>query len=149
MVVVFISDTDSVSSYEEVIRLAGQPLVKAERILPEYSQACIDREVDFPTGLQLSNGIGLAMPHGHADLVKEDSISILRLKEPVEFGLMEDKSKKVSVSLVFHLALSSGQEHLQVLRKVIRLFQNENFITQCLTDDVDAVASLVEKELSN
>ena len=55
----------------------------------------------------LANGDGIAIPHGNSDLVNKDSISVVRIKNTVEFGRMEDKDLKVGCSLVFNLALAS------------------------------------------
>lgn len=79
----------------------------------------------------LANGDGIAIPHGNSDLVNKDSISVVRIKNTVEFGRMEDKDLKVGCSLVFNLALASGNQHIGILRKLIGLFQDEEFVDTC------------------
>lgn len=126
-----VKNVTSVATYQDAIRSTGHVLIDAEYVKPEYVEACINRESDFPTGLQLPDGIGVAIPHGDAELVKESSLSVLRIDAPVLFGLMEDREQKIPVSLVFHLALSSGGDHIKMLRKLMRFLQDDDFMTQC------------------
>ncbi|KAA9310390.1 PTS sugar transporter subunit IIA [Streptococcus anginosus] len=150
MVYVVVNDADeTVKDYQSAIRFAGEALLKVNNIKSDYIQACIDREVDFPTGLSLASGQGVAMPHGNSDFVTEDSVSVVRLSEPVVFGLMEDKNQKVGVTLVFNLALSSGKQHMAVLRKVIALFQDDVFIKKCQKNSVEEVASNIKAKLDS
>lgn len=146
---IIVSDaTSEVRSYKDAIRLAGSKLVETNAIDFAYIDACIERETDFPTGLFLVNGEGIAMPHGNSDLVKIDSISVVRTSEGVEFGRMEDKDQKVICSLVFNLALASGQHHLSILRKLIGLFQNEAFVQTCQTANKDEVQQFIADQLA-
>ncbi|WP_273933010.1 PTS sugar transporter subunit IIA [Lacticaseibacillus paracasei] len=117
-----------INSYQEAITAAGRPMLEAEAIKSGFSQACIDREVDYPTGLKLKGNIGVAIPHGNSKLVNESSISFVRLVRPIEFGLMEDASQSVSVQFVFNLALSAGSQHLKALQKLMKLFQEPDFL---------------------
>ena len=66
---------DTITTYQEAIRTAGEKLVEKGNIDAKYIDACIEREIDFPTGLLLANGDGIAIPHGNSDLVNKDSIS--------------------------------------------------------------------------
>lgn len=138
----------SVNTYEAVIRLAGQSLVDGGNIDSKYIEACIAREVDFPTGLQLADGQGIAMPHGDSDFVKKDSLSVVRTKKDVLFGRMEDKDQKVACRLVFNLALASGQQHITVLRKLIGLFQDEAFIAACQSLSDEETADYIKMRLA-
>lgn len=141
---IIVSDaSNDIQTYQDAINLAGQKLVEQNIIDPKYITACLERELDFPTGLQLTNGEGVAMPHGNSDLVKTDGISVIRTKNKVSFGRMEDKDQKVECSLVFNLALSSGQQHIGVLRKMVRLFQDEAFIQTCQSGNNKDVESYI------
>lgn len=142
------SAEDSINTYEGVIRLAGQALVDAGNIDPKYIDACIAREVDFPTGLQLADGQGIAMPHGDSDFVEKDSLSVVRTANDIAFGRMEDKDQQVACRLIFNLALASGQQHITVLRKLIGLFQDEAFIASCQTLPDEEAAAYITKCLA-
>lgn len=146
---IIVSDaSDNVETYQDAINLAGQKLVEQNIINPEYITACIEREIDFPTGLQLLSGEGVAMPHGNSDLVKTDGISIVRAKNKISFGRMEDRDQKVACSLVFNLALSSGQQHIGVLRKMVGLFQDDAFIQTCQSEYSQDVEVYIAEKLA-
>ncbi|WP_431088766.1 PTS sugar transporter subunit IIA [Paenibacillus sp. 8b26] len=139
---------ENVKTYSDAIRFTGKFLVENEDIDPKYIDACIDREKDFPTGLLFANDVGIAIPHGSSDFVKKDSISVLRAVNNIEFGKMEDKSEKVDCKLLFHLALSSGKQHIRVLRKLVGLFQDEEFIASCQTFEVEETEKYIAKRLA-
>lgn len=145
---VYINDVQNVHSYQEAIKKAGEALVSSNAVTSKFSQACIDREADFPTGLLLPSGRGVAIPHGDSSLVKKSSISILRLDNMVDFGLMEDNSKTVSVNLLFNLALESGGEHINILRKIMSLFQDESFLDEFTLTDLKNAKKIFEERLS-
>lgn len=146
---IFVTDASSdAMTYQDAIRLTGEKLVEEGLIDPAYIDACIDRETDFPTGLLLASGEGVAMPHGNSDLVIADSLSVARLPSGVAFGRTEDKDQKVECSLVFNLGLSSGQQHLSILRKLIGLFQNEDFIKNCQTGETEKVQRFIKEQLA-
>lgn len=96
----------------------------------------------------LANGDGIAIPHGNSDLVNKDSISVVRIKNTVEFGRMEDKDLKVGCSLVFNLALASGNQHIGILRKLIGLFQDEEFVDTCKNEETDTVQKYLLTKLA-
>lgn len=146
---IFVNDAaNDVKNYQEAIQLSGGKLAEAGMIDPQYIDACIDRETDFPTGLLLADGEGIAMPHGNSDLVKKDSLSVVRAEDPIEFGRMEDKDQKVNCSLIFNLALASGQQHLSILRKLIGLFQDEAFVKTRQTASKEEVQSFIANQLA-
>lgn len=139
--------TEDISTYQDAISLAGMILFENKCIKQDYIDACIDREVLYPTGLSLGNGIGVAIPHGDSDLVLDNSISVLRLSKPVSFGLMEDNKQQVSCDLIFNLALTTGNTHIEMLRKIMGLLQDDNFIDMCLNEKIDDVKKYIESKL--
>lgn len=146
---ILVSDApDTVTTYQEGIEEAGGKLVEKGNIDSAYIEACIDRELNFPTGLLLANGEGIAIPHGNSDLVKKNSISVVRLQKAVEFGRMEDKDLKVPCSLIFNLALASGEQHISVLRKLIGQFQDEEFVRTCQNGEKQAVKEYINEKLA-
>ena len=123
---------DTITTYQEAIRTAGEKLVEKGNIDAKYI------------------GDGIAIPHGNSDLVNKDSISVVRIKNTVEFGRMEDKDLKVGCSLVFNLALAlaSGNQHIGILRKLIGLFQDEEFVDTCKNEETDTVQKYLLTKLA-
>ncbi len=143
IVVVANEAPENVKDYAAAINFAGQKLIEKDVITPEYITACIERETDFPTGLELPYEDNVAMPHGNSAFVKKNGVSFVRAKNRIVFGSMEDKNEKVECSFIFNLALSSGEEHLNVLKKLIRLFQNEDFIKLCREETIDNIRGYI------
>ena len=146
---IIVSDAPStIATYQEAIRAAGEKLVENENIDPAYIDACINREVDFPTGLLLANEEGIAIPHGRSDLVKKSGISVIRVKNAIDFGTMEDKDQKVACSLIFNLALASGDQQINILRKLTGLFQEDEFLKNIKTMETKGVQKYIIKKLA-
>lgn len=137
----------NVNTNIEAIELAGNELLKEVKVLSGFISACTEREQSFPTALALPSGYAIAIPHGESKYVIEDSISFVRLISPVAFHLMDDPSKVMNCSLVFNLALSNGETHLQILRLLMKLFQNDEFIHECMTSDISLLPDYLKSQL--
>ena len=122
------SNNDIIPDYQKAIKIAGKPLLAENLITNEFTKACIEREKDFPTGLQVNSDLGIAIPHGNQNFVNTSCVSFVRFSHPVKFGRMDDKSKDVKCSFIFNLALAKGDEHLTMLRTLMKLFQNKDFL---------------------
>lgn len=122
---------EGIVTYQDAINASGSYLLEKDYIQIEYIAACINREKSYPTGLLMSNGIGIAIPHANYQLVKINSISIVRSINGVTFGEMEDSSSKVSCQLIFNLALATSDQHLSILKRLFTLFQDESFLNKC------------------
>ncbi|UFJ41772.1 PTS sugar transporter subunit IIA [Brevibacillus humidisoli] len=73
------------NSAEEAIRLAGDLLVKAGKVAPEYVEAMVKGYQDIGPYIVLAPGI--AIPHARPEHgVKEQCVSLIRLNQPVAFG---------------------------------------------------------------
>ena len=129
----------------DAIYMAGTVLKEHQCVDERFIHACLKRETKYPTGLALGAGKAIAMPHGGADFIQQDGVSVLRTKAPIAFGRMEDATQTVPVQLVFNLAISSGKNHLVMLRRLMQLFQNETFLKECMTLRPEKAAAYVGK----
>lgn len=112
-----------------------------------YKQAVIEREKIFPTGLQGSE-IGIAIPHTDAIHVNQQSISVAVLNQPVEFIHMGSEDQKVSVKIVFMLAIEKADSQLEMLQKLINLIQQEEVLQQIIKSEPrKEVLDLLRKKL--
>ncbi|MDQ0204391.1 PTS sugar transporter subunit IIA [Pectinatus haikarae] len=117
------------------IKILGDELVKAGYILPAYIKTVSKREIDFPTGIALRSS-GVAIPHAAPENnVLKDGIAVLRLKKPVIFHSMEDSEDKLSVSIIFMLALREANGHISMLQKLFRIFQQNDLMQKLLIAD--------------
>lgn len=122
-----------VQSDKDAIHRLGKVLEESGYINDKYIDAVLAREVEFPTGLQLSQQ-GIAIPHATPEgNVAENGIAVCRLTEPVYFHSMEDADDTVPVSMIFMLALKDANEHIDMLQKLFTMFQQEEQVEKLLT----------------
>lgn len=113
-----------VDSYKEVIHQLGALLFENGYVKDSFIQAVLDREEIFPTGLEVSSGGGVAIPHADAEHVKESALGVAKLATPVGFGAMGEPDKTISVDIVLMLAIADPEKTVIVLRKVILILEN-------------------------
>jgi multiphosphoryl transfer protein len=80
------------------------------------------REAVYSTGL----GYGFAVPHCKTEAVTEDSIGILRLHQPIDWGSVDGQP----VTMVVLIALrdpSNGTRHMQIFSTLARKLMNDDF----------------------
>lgn len=92
---------------------AARPQLDARRLL----EALLERERLGSTGL----GTGVAIPHCRMKDCGAPAASLLRLREPVDFGAPDDEP----VDLLFTLVVPDGerQRHLQLLANLAAVFE--------------------------
>ena len=88
----------AVNKASDVIRVMGSALIKKGIVKDNFVNAVIQREKEFPTGLNTS--IPIALPHADASFTVREGFSVAILKEPVDFGDMSDSQNILKVKLV-------------------------------------------------
>lgn len=131
----------SIATKEEAIRLAGELLVKAGFVSPEYVDAMLEREKIVSTYM----GNFLAIPHGTDEAKKhilKSGISLVQVSAGVEFG-NGDKPAKVIIGIA-----GKGDDHLEVLSTIAIAFSEievaEQIINASNADEINAVLEGVE-----
>lgn len=136
------------SSSEEVIKTLGELLLNSGYVADTYINAVLQRESTLPTGLQVGR-LNVAIPHTDAVHVKESTVSLATLDKPVKFRLMEDPTKEVDVSIVFLLAVREPKAQVELLRRLMSIFQNEDLLAQIEnTEDSEAIFNMLTPVLA-
>lgn len=112
--------------YKEVLSQLSQRFLENGYVKETYSNALIEREKTFPTGLK-TNEFAVAIPHADPAHVKYGSLGIGTLKTPVTFRAM-DTGAELQVSVLFMLAITNSSSQLKMLQKVIELIQNDKVL---------------------
>ncbi|MEJ2177670.1 MAG: PTS sugar transporter subunit IIA [Gammaproteobacteria bacterium] len=81
-----------------------------------------ERERLGSTGL----GKGIAVPHGRIENLTRPVISIIRLKQPIEYDTPDDKPVWLAVGLL--VPAYANETHLNLLSTLARCFQDSDFI---------------------
>lgn len=86
------------------------------------------REENFPTGLNLESGVGVAIPHTDPEYVNKDQIGFISLNKPIEFKQMGSDTEKVQVKMVFILCLKEAHKQLDMLQNLMTIFGNSQMV---------------------
>ncbi|MGT2750925.1 PTS sugar transporter subunit IIA [Streptococcus orisasini] len=93
-----------------------------------FLEKIIEREKNFPTGLQLEK-MGVAIPHTDAECIKKEFVAIVTT-HPVTFVSMEDFNQSVAAEIVFVLGLKEPHAQLEMLQSLMGLLQNSEILAQ-------------------
>lgn len=126
----------------EVLECMAANLCEQGMVKESYKQAIKDRENNFATGLPTAS-VGVAIPHTDIEHVNQAAISVGVLKEEVNFGIMGEEESTVPVKVVFMLAMKESHAQLELLQKLMQIFQDESALTTLAT----AASKTVIKEL--
>ena len=108
---------NSVTSWEEAIRIGAKPIVESGHIDPKYVEAIIKYGEEDPYIVIAPN---LAIPHAAPDEgVNDVSMSLLTLQEGVRFG------ENHIINLVVIIAAKDKQQHFRALMQLMKLAASE------------------------
>lgn len=117
-------------SWENAIEIVSKPLLDEGIITQDYVNAMIDSVKEH--GPYIVIGKNLALAHARPeDGVNELGISVLKLREPVEFG----NEEMDPVSLVFCLAATDSYSHLNIMKELVSLINDEDRLDKLLSVD--------------
>lgn len=136
-------------TWEDVMKSLGQKLIDEGYTKESYIDALLTREKDFPTGLDI-DGLGVAIPHTDVSHVNKTGIAIGVLKKPVTFIQMGSDDEEIGVKLVFMLAVTDPNAHIDELQRIIEIIQDKDVLEKLFTvTDKDTIIEVIkEKENS-
>ncbi|WEV50879.1 PTS sugar transporter subunit IIA [Lactobacillus sp. ESL0731] len=123
------------NSADEVIHYLATQLKDNGKVKDTFEQAVKEREQIHPTGLP-SGKIAVAIPHTDVQYVNEAAITFATLAHPVEFHNMAVTDQLLEVQIVVMLALKDPHSQVEMLQKLMALFQNQELLArlQKITD---------------
>ena len=115
---------------EEALKKVAMTAFHAGRVenADSFLHGLLERENTSTTGF----GGGIAIPHAKIDEVVKPTITVLKLKEAVDWNAMDDKP----VQLLIALAVPTEQEgtlHLKLLAKLSENLMEEEFTASLLS----------------
>ncbi|MGL4109180.1 BglG family transcription antiterminator [Clostridium sp. LP20] len=114
---------DKIESWQDALRICGEPLIKSKEIKPEYIDEIIEVAENFGVHFLLDNGV--AIPHGEVEKnVYKSSISILYSKEPVVFP----EGKKAELFLL--IAAKTTKDHVKSIEDIISFVSSKEFVDE-------------------
>ena len=123
---------EKVTSREEIIRKLGSLLLENGYVKDTYTQAVLDREIEYPTGLQ-ARVTGVAIPHTDTEHVLKPAVAIATLDDLIIFNAMGMPNTKVEVDIVLMLAIHDPKLVVSILRKVIFILEDDEALKKMLS----------------
>ena len=129
---------ESVSSWEESVRVAAKPLLEKEYITENYVNSMIGDIENLGFYIVLREGV--AMPHSRPENgVNKTCMSLLKLEKPVSYG-------ENLVYLVFVLASEDSEKHIEALTGFSELLQNDEDVEQLIKlTNIEEVTKIINK----
>lgn len=127
-----------IETKDEIFEQLNKKLLSNGVVNDGFLNAIKKREKDFPTGLQLESGIGVAIPHTDPEFINEDQIGFMSLNNSIEFRQMGSETEKVQAQMIFILCLKEAHKQLDMLQNLMTLFGDDAEIRQlykCKTVD--------------
>lgn len=111
------------SDKDDVLKKVGKMMYDAGKVtdLNKYIDGLYKREEEFATGM----GNGIAIPHCKSDCVKDAAFSLVKLKNPVEWGSLDDEP--VDYIIMLAAPNSSDNTHLKMLSQVAAKLMDDDF----------------------
>jgi PTS system ascorbate-specific IIA component len=130
---------ESVADRDEAISIAGECLVVSGRAKPEYIDSMLAAVEKFGPYIVIAPGIALA--HGKpGDEVLATGLSLLMIREPIDFR----HSQNDPVQLVFGLAATDHDSHIEVMAELASFLSDSNRINSVLTcSNIEQIRALL------
>lgn len=142
---IFVKTGVAFADYHDALTHIGEFMVQMGVVETSYPQALLNREAEFPTGIQLEQH-AVAIPHCEATHARCPAIYLIRPEVPVEF-FQADAEDTVAASLIVALIVTHPSEQLILLRNLFSQLQVPAFFEHLLTAPEDQLASIFEKSV--
>jgi len=119
----------SANNSAEVIELLGKRLNENGFVDESYIQSVLEREEEFPTGLQAKKA-AIAIPHALNRNVEKSGVCLGILENKIPFRSMEDTNSTVDVEFVFLLAIKESNKQLKILKAIMEMLQDETLFNK-------------------
>ncbi len=138
-----IQQLDKVNDWQSAVEIASKPLLEQGYIEKSYIEAIISSVNEIGPYIVLAPKV--AVPHASPDAgVHRLGISLLQLKEPVDFGSGDDEDK--NVQLIFVLATVDSTAHLKALQQLALILDDDVVIENLIKAETpEEILGLIER----
>ena len=119
------------NSADEIIHFLAEQLKKENKVKDTFEQAVKSREAVHPTGLP-SGEIAVAIPHTDVQYVNAPAITFATLSHPISFHNMAVTEQTLNVQIVVMLALKNPHSQVEMLQKLMALFQDQELLSKLM-----------------
>lgn len=127
--------------WKDAIRQGAEILEKENIVKETYKDEIFKNFEELGTYMVIAPGIVLSHARPEAGVI-ETGMSIMTLKNPVEFG----SELNDPVKLVLTLAAKDNSGHMQLLAKLMEMLMNSNDLNSVINaDSIEAVVDIIQK----
>lgn len=130
---------EKVKDWEESIKIAARPLIEQKNIEKRYVDSMIESINELGFYVVLAENI--AMPHARPENgVLKTGVSFLKINEAVKYGDSD-------INLIFVLAAKDNNTHIDILQKLLEIFQDEDKIKKLIQEkDKNKLLNILEEK---
>jgi galactitol PTS system EIIA component len=129
----------------ELFALVGAELAGRGWVAPTFGQALVQRERQFPTGLDFGR-FTAALPHADTEHARRSALAVVLTQEPVEFRAMDDPNRALACRLVIVPVLTDPGKQVPFLSATTTALQQPGFYEALIeAPDEEAVAGLLQR----
>lgn len=119
------------NNFKDVLKNVAFDLEKKGFVKDSFFNAVIERENNFPTGLEFPS-YSIAIPHTDSEHVNDNSIVVIKPENTIIFKDMGTNSKNLEVNVILLLLVSKNDEQVKVLSNIIKKFANDEIYNKIL-----------------
>lgn len=134
----FIQMVESVSDWEEAVRVALKPLTEEKYVTDRYVKEVV--EAFKENGTYMFIGKGIAIPHARSTHVRHTGFSMLKLQQPVHY------TEELSINMLICFSSEDNMNHLDTLISLVDHIKSERFIESLET--ISTADELADEVLS-
>ena len=133
-------------SKEDALHQLYEVLLKNGKVKTSFYDAVLERERDYPTGLELEE-YNAAIPHVVPAHVEHSAMGIAVLDTPVTFQRMDDDEATVDVNVIFNIALDVNGKQIDILQEIMAILADKDVMGQLVKADTPQdVMNILKKE---
>lgn len=127
--------------WKDTIRKGSEILINKGFVEERYTEAILNNFEEFGSYMVIAPGIVLSHARPEEG-VKKLSMSLMTLKDPIEFGSeMNDP-----VKLVITLAAIDSEAHMEVIKKLMELLMNAEDLNKLMnSEEVEEAIQIINK----
>jgi len=118
-------------SRKELLNKLSRLLHSKGYVKSSFEEAVIQREDQYPTGLQ-TRITGVAIPHADSEHVEKSALAVATLKHPVQFRAMDNPDNIIDVNIVIMMAIKKSEDQVLMLQQLMGVLQNDAALKKIL-----------------
>ncbi|MDH5770558.1 MAG: PTS sugar transporter subunit IIA [Candidatus Bathyarchaeota archaeon] len=130
----------------EILKEMGDYLYDSGYTKETFTNAVIEREKKYPTGLEIPSAVNVALPHADIEHVKKQALLIAVPNGPVKFKRMDAPDKDVNVELILLPVIKNPEGYVKFLSKLTLFIQKKEFLELVRGKKYSAIAAAIREE---